>query len=87
LLAELRRDARAGEVLALSARDVKEGEPVRIEGMSEASDLELALLYVLIAQTFALTQSLALGLTPDRPNAAGVVNRVVQGVTIHPWRE
>jgi tagatose-6-phosphate ketose/aldose isomerase len=87
LLAELRRDARAGEVLALSARDVKEGEQVRIEGMSEASDLELALLYVLIAQTFALTQSLALGLTPDRPNAAGVVNRVVQGVTLHPWRE
>jgi tagatose-6-phosphate ketose/aldose isomerase len=87
LLAELRRDARAGEVLALSARDVKAGEQVRIEGMSDANDLELALLYVLIAQTFALTQSLALGLTPDRPNAAGVVNRVVQGVTIHRWRE
>jgi tagatose-6-phosphate ketose/aldose isomerase len=87
LLAELQRDARAGEILALSARDVKGGEQVRIEGMAEANDLELALLYVLIAQTFALTQSLALGLTPDRPNAAGVVNRVVQGVTIHPWRE
>jgi tagatose-6-phosphate ketose/aldose isomerase len=87
LLAELRRDARAGEILALSARDVKDGEQVRIDGMAEANDLELALLYVLIAQTFALTQSLALGLTPDRPNAAGVVNRVVQGVTIHPWRE
>jgi tagatose-6-phosphate ketose/aldose isomerase len=87
LLAELRRDARAGEVLALSARDVMQGEQVRIEGMAEANDLELALLYVLVAQTFALTQSLALGLTPDRPNAAGVVNRVVQGVTIHRWRE
>lgn len=84
LLAELRRDGRAGEILALSGRD---GEHVRIEGMAEANDLELALPYVLVAQTFALTQSLALGLTPDRPNAAGVVNRVVQGVTIHPWRE
>ena len=30
-------------------------------------------------------ENLALGLTPDRPNAAGVVNRVVQGVNIHPW--
>lgn len=87
LLAELRRDARAGEILALSARDVKGGEQVRIDGMAEGNDLELALLYVLLAQTFALTQSLALGLTPDRPNADGVVNRVVQGVTIHPWRE
>jgi tagatose-6-phosphate ketose/aldose isomerase len=84
LLAELRRDARAGEVLALSAL---EGEQVHVEGMAEANDLELALLYVVFAQTFALTQSLALGLTPDRPNAAGVVNRVVQGVNIHPWRE
>jgi tagatose-6-phosphate ketose/aldose isomerase len=84
LLAELRRDGRAGEILALGGRD---GEHVRIEGMAEANDLELALLYVLVAQTFALTQSLALGLTPDRPNAAGVVNRVVQGVAIHPWRE
>ena len=87
LLAELRRDARAGEILALTAHDVKDGEQLRIEGMAEANDLELALLYVFIAQTFALTQSLALGLTPDRPNAAGVVNRVVQGVTIHPWQE
>jgi tagatose-6-phosphate ketose/aldose isomerase len=84
LLAELRRDARAGEVLALSAR---EGEQIHVEGMAEANDLELALLYIVVAQTFALTQSLALGLTPDRPNAAGVVNRVVQGVNIHPWRE
>lgn len=87
LLAELRRDARAGEILALSARDVQPGEPTQIEGMAGANDLELALVYVITAQTFALTQSLALGLTPDRPNAAGVVNRVVQGVTIHPWRE
>lgn len=84
LLGELRRDARAGEVLALSAR---EGEQVHVEGLTEANDLELALLYVIVAQTFAMTQSLALGLTPDRPNAAGVVNRVVQGVNIHPWRE
>lgn len=87
LLVELRRDARAGEILAFSARDVKDGEQVRIEGMANASDLELALLYVVVAQTFAMTQSLALGLTPDRPNAAGVVNRVVQGVVVHPWRE
>ena len=52
---------------------------------SEAPDLELAPLLVLFAQSFALLQSLALGLTPDRPDPAGTVNRVVQGVTIHPW--
>ncbi|MET0536073.1 MAG: SIS domain-containing protein [Steroidobacter sp.] len=87
LLAELRRDARAGEILAVTAHEVKGGEQVKVEGLAGASDLELAMLYVIVAQTYALTQSLALGLTPDRPNAAGVVNRVVQGVTIHPWRE
>jgi tagatose-6-phosphate ketose/aldose isomerase len=54
-------------------------------GMSEASDLELAPLFVLVAQSYALLQSLALGLTPDRPDPSGTVNRVVQGVTIHPW--
>ena len=56
----------------------------RLEGVDGASDIEVALLSVLFAQIFALRQSLTLGLTPDRPNAAGVVNRVVQGVTIHP---
>jgi tagatose-6-phosphate ketose/aldose isomerase len=89
LLVEVRRDARAGEVLALSARseDTEGGERLLFETAGESSDLEIALLHILFAQGFALLQSLALGLTPDNPNAAGVVNRVVQGVTIHPWRE
>jgi tagatose-6-phosphate ketose/aldose isomerase len=53
--------------------------------MRDATDIELAPLNAIVAQSFALMQSLALGLTPDRPNLAGIVNRVVQGVTIHPW--
>lgn len=89
LLAELRRDDRAGGILALSAHaDESLGdEQLLFQGMSRASDIELALLYILVGQSFGLAQSLALGLTPDRPNAAGIVSRVVQGVTIHPWRE
>jgi tagatose-6-phosphate ketose/aldose isomerase len=95
LLRELRRDGRAGEILALGSvkasegrdcADVRGGEHLELTGMSEASDLEVALLAVVMAQTYALIQSLALGLTPDRPNTSGVVNRVVQGVIIHPWR-
>ena len=39
----------------------------------------------MVAQSYALLQSLALGLTPDGRTPAGIVNRVVQGVTIHPW--
>jgi tagatose-6-phosphate ketose/aldose isomerase len=87
LLRELAREGRAGSLLALGARaDGVDGvESLIIPGMDHAPDLEIALLLVLFAQTFALLQSLALGLTPDRPDPAGTVNRVVQGVTIHPW--
>lgn len=87
LLAELRRDKRAGAILALSARNdgLPDGDNVVYDGLREHDDLEMAFAHILVAQSFALLQSLALGLTPDRPNAAGVVNRVVQGVIIHPW--
>ncbi len=87
LLRELEREGRAGGILALGARTDGVGgvESLIIPGMSDAADLEIAPLFVLFAQAFALLQSLALGLTPDRPDPAGTVNRVVQGVTIHPW--
>jgi tagatose-6-phosphate ketose/aldose isomerase len=49
------------------------------------TDLELCLPYVVFAQTLAVLRSISLGLSPDTPNAAGTVNRVVQGVSIHPF--
>jgi tagatose-6-phosphate ketose/aldose isomerase len=87
LLRELEREGRAGGLLALAGRPDGVGcvDGLIIPGMDRAPDLELAPLYVLFAQAYALLQSLALGLTPDRPDPAGTVNRVVQGVTIHPW--
>ena len=84
LLAELRRDARAGAIVGVGA-DLGGAEGLEHEGMDGASDLEIALLNAVFVQVLALRQSLELGLTPDTPNAAGVVNRVVQGVTIHHW--
>lgn len=89
LLDELRRDGRAGGILALSGRADGRlpGEHVLFAGMDGASDIELSLLHVIVAQCYALAESLAHGLQPDVPNAAGVVNRVVQGVTIYPWKE
>jgi len=87
LLHELEREGRAGAILVLGGRadGASRAEKLIMPGMSEASDLELAPLFVLVAQSYALLQSLALGLTPDRPDPSGTVNRVVQGVTIHPW--
>jgi hypothetical protein len=87
LLRELEREGRAGALLALGAREDGVGgvESLIMPGMNAAPDLEIAPLLVLFAQAYALLASLALGLTPDRPDPAGTVNRVVQGVTIHPW--
>jgi D-galactosamine 6-phosphate deaminase/isomerase len=91
LVRELRGDAVAGRVVTLTARAqerqspdaVALGEAARDSG--RLSDLELCLPYASFAQTLALLRSISLGLTPDHPNAAGTVNRVVQGVSIHPF--
>jgi tagatose-6-phosphate ketose/aldose isomerase len=87
LLRELRKEAVAGRVLALGARpfaDAAHPDDLQLAGLELASDLQLCLPFVVFAQVFALLQSMALGLRPDEPNEAGVVSRVVRGVTIHP---
>ena len=91
LLHELRREAVAGRVVALSTRP--DGGPHRddvilSDGTPDAtphSDLELCFPYAVFAQSLALLRSLSLGVRPDSPNAAGTVSRVVQGVSIYPW--
>ena len=60
-------------------------EGIAVPDAAGASDLGLCFPYAMFAQTFAFLQSLNLGLRPDTPNARGVVNRVVQGVSIYPW--
>ena len=86
LLRELRNDGRAGRVLALSGKDEPElgADCLVLHGAEQAPDLALALPYILFCQSFALLQSLALGLRPDTPSVSGTVNRVVRGVTIYP---
>ncbi|HXW73934.1 MAG TPA: SIS domain-containing protein [Steroidobacteraceae bacterium] len=100
LVAELRREAVAGRVIALANRPqrpehcdtlVLAEEPAAAadgaagERSNSLSDLELCLPYVVFAQALATLRSLSLGLSPDNPNAAGTVNRVVQGVSIYPF--
>jgi tagatose-6-phosphate ketose/aldose isomerase len=77
MLDELRRDGIAGHVLSIDGRAI--GAPVDIP------DAWLAAVYVVFAQVLALHHSVRLGLTPDNPFPDGTVNRVVQGVTIHPY--
>ena len=56
----------------------------QVSGLDDADDVLLSLPFVVYAQTLALQFALALGSTPDNPFPSGEVNRVVQGVTIHP---
>lgn len=89
LLAEIRRDGRARHVIALSGRPdpILGMNDVVVPGGENAGDAELAFPYIAFAQMLAFHASLALGLTPDNPNPQGLVNRVVKGVTIHPFEE
>lgn len=85
LVAELAGAPGGGRVLALSATgdDLPVGAQV-LEGLAGLDDAAAAPVLVLLAQLLGLHTSLAHGLAPDDPFPSGEVNRVVQGVTIHP---
>jgi tagatose-6-phosphate ketose/aldose isomerase len=98
LVAELRSDAVAARVLTLSVQPTATSNTddwVLSRGMSHPnaaaagalSGLQLCLPYAVFAQSLAMLRSMRLGLTPDLPNVAGKVSRVVQGVSIYPWRD
>lgn len=82
IIAELRADGNAAAVLAITTQD-DTGESLRVAGATGFVDADLLFPYIVPAQLFGLHCSLRLGRTPDRPNASGTVNRVVQGVRIH----
>jgi tagatose-6-phosphate ketose/aldose isomerase len=82
MIDELRADGVAGAVLAISAQ-AELGDAVQVRGLEQADDIDLLFPYIVPAQLFALHASLYRGLDPDKPNKAGTVNRVVQGVRIH----
>lgn len=85
ILDELRADAHSGAVIAISTSGDL-GEGIALTGMDDAQDSDLLFPYIVPAQLFGLHVSESLGLTPDRPNKSGTVNRVVQGVRIHSAR-
>ncbi|KQO63743.1 SIS domain-containing protein [Curtobacterium sp. Leaf261] len=88
IVAELRGAIGDEDVLVLTpggqaerTTDVEQEWPV---GVQDVDDALLALPYVVVAQIVGLAYSLRLGLTPDNPFPGNEVNRVVQGVTVHP---
>jgi tagatose-6-phosphate ketose/aldose isomerase len=87
LLHELRRSQGDENVLAVTADqgdNLAAGSSWLLPDAADLDDAALAVPAVLCAQLLALHSSLALGLTADNPFPSGAVNRVVQGVQIHP---
>ncbi|AMU18806.1 SIS domain-containing protein [Burkholderia cenocepacia] len=99
LLRELRRENRAAGILSVGVAPADDagddagdtstpspsGDDLTVPLPPGLPDLALAPVALVLAQCFALLASLRLGLTPDNPSASGTVNRVVAGVTIHPY--
>ncbi|MGO9037805.1 MAG: SIS domain-containing protein [Steroidobacteraceae bacterium] len=86
LLSELRSDALAGRVIAITAQvhdAVTQGEYLHVRQLDRAEDGDLYYPYIVCAQLYAFHRSLSLGNKPDLPSKSGTVNRVVRGVTIH----
>lgn len=80
LLAELKADGTARSVIELSMENLFPEAEVVVE------DIWMSLVYVVCGQIFAFLKSYALGVSVDSPCPTGEVNRVVQGVTIHPFK-
>jgi tagatose-6-phosphate ketose/aldose isomerase len=86
LLRELRSDALAGRVIAVTAQihdAVTQGEHLHVPHLADAPDAELYFPYIACGQLYAFHRSLSVGNTPDQPSNSGTVSRVVSGVTIH----
>lgn len=86
LLRELREEALAGRVIAVTAQAddaLTKGEALQLSQMEHAGDEQLSYPFIVCAQLYAFHRALALGNRPDQPNDSGTVSRVVRGVTIH----
>lgn len=78
LLAELHRDDQALDITTLTNKSFTHSE--------EIADVWAGLPYIFYCQILAFFKSMQAGITPDNPCPTGEVNRVVQGVTLYPFK-
>lgn len=80
-----------GDQIAAKTIAIQQDGATKFDGTSFALAGEalpegyLALPFVMVAQVISLLNSVRVGNTPDTPSPSGTVNRVVKGVTIHPF--
>ena len=85
LVDELRRDGCAARIIEVSTqpRAASGNDGITVPAMADAADADLLWPCLAIAQIHAFLRARAIGVTPDNPNPAGLVNRVVQGVRLY----
>lgn len=87
LLNEVNGDGIAERVVALSASALEGTDApnfVLAEGGATLPDVLLTFPYIIFAQTVSIMAAVKCNNLPDTPSPTGTVNRVVQGVIIHP---
>lgn len=87
LLNEVHGDGIAERVVALSASALEGTDApnfVLAEGGATLPDVLLTFPYIIFAQTVSIMAAVKCNNLPDTPSPTGTVNRVVQGVIIHP---
>lgn len=88
ILKEIHHDQIASQTVAIT-QSIEEGFEGEVFSFDQNHALlpegYLALPFIMAAQTVSLLSSIKVGNTPDTPSASGTVNRVVKGVTIHPY--
>ena len=85
ILNEIAADKIAPKVIALANTGIEGDFDKLVYENNVDNDVYLALPYVIVGQLISLITSLRVGNTPDNPSKSGTVNRVVKGVTIHPY--
>lgn len=88
ILKEIHHDQIASQTVAIT-QSIEEGFEGEVFSFDQNHALlpegYLALPFIMAAQTVSLLSSIKVGNIPDTPSASGTVNRVVKGVTIHPY--
>ena len=87
ILHEIDGDGIARRTVAVQQEGSAEfgGASFTFSGREPLPEAYLALPFVMVGQVVSLLNSVRVGNTPDTPSPSGTVNRVVKGVTIHPF--
>ena len=79
---ELKTDGRGLEIISLSPATITSW--IGMKSPAPLDDIWQSLIYVVYCQMLAFYRAWVLGIEADNPCPSGEVNRVVDGVTIHP---